>query len=54
MTKMDRKLGGVLSMILDIRKTYMEYLEQANKADEKKNKIEIQVLELEQDFHISN
>ena len=33
MTEMDRDPDGVLSIILDMRKTYTEYLDQANEAD---------------------
>ena len=33
MTKMNRDPNGVLSIILNIWKTYIEYLDQANKAD---------------------
>ncbi len=54
MIKMDSNQEGVLSMILDIQKTYTEYLEQANKADKQNDKIRIQALRFEQDFHINN
>lgn len=39
MTEIDSNPEGVLSMILDIRKTYIEYFEQANEADKQYNKI---------------
>lgn len=32
MTKIDKNLDEVLSMILDMQKTYMEYFNQVNKA----------------------
>lgn len=41
MIEMDSNLEGVLSIILDMRKTYTEYFQQANKADKENNKIQI-------------
>ena len=41
-------------MILDIQSIYIEYLDQVNKADKKRDKIHIRVLRLEQELHISN
>ena len=54
MTEIDRDPDGVLSMILDMRKTYTEYLDQANEADNQRNQIRMRALGLEQDLHISN
>ena len=55
MTEIDRDPANrVLSMILDIRKTYTEYLDQANEADNQRNQIRTHALGLEQDLHISN
>ncbi len=41
-------------MILDMRKTYTEYLDQANKADNQYDEIRTRALGLEQELHISN
>lgn len=54
MIEIDSNSDGILSMILDMRKTYTEYLEQDNETDNQYDKIQIQVLELEQDLYISN
>ena len=54
MIEIDRDLDGVLSMILDMRKTYTEYFDQANKADDQRNQFRTCALGLEQDLHISN
>ena len=54
MTKIERDPDRVLLMILDIRKTYTEYLDQANKADDQRDQIRIYTLGLKQDLHISN
>ena len=37
MTEIDRDPNGVLSMILDKRKSYTEYLDPANKADNQRD-----------------
>ena len=39
MTEIDGNPEGVLAMILDMQKTYTEYLYQANKADKHYDKI---------------
>ena len=54
MTKIDRDPDGVLSIILDMRKTYTEYLDQVNKADNQRDQIRTYALGLEQDLYISN
>lgn len=54
MTEMDRVPDGVLPMILDMRKTYMEYFDHANEADKQHDAIRTRALGLEQDLHISN
>ena len=54
MTEIDRDLDRLLSMILDMRKIYIEYLEQVNKANDQRDQIRTYALELEQDFHINN
>lgn len=41
-------------MILDMQNIYTKYLDKANKADKKCNKIHICILKLEQNFHINN
>ena len=41
-------------MILDMRKTYTEYLNQANEADDQHNQFRTHALRLEQDLHINN
>lgn len=46
MTEMDRDLDKVLSKILDMRKTYTEYLDQANKANKQYDIIRICALGL--------
>ena len=51
---MNRNPEGVLAIIFDIQKIYMEYLDQANEADKQYVKIRIQKLDLEQDLYISN
>ena len=45
---------GVLSMILDMRSIYIEYLNKTNKADKKRDEISICALGLEQKLYISN
>lgn len=52
MTEIDSNLEEVLSIILNMQKTYTEYLEQTNETNKQNNKIQIQGLKLEQDFHI--
>ncbi len=54
LTEMNKDPDGVLTMILDMRKTYMEYLDQANKADNQRDKIRMRALGLEQELYISN
>ncbi len=51
---MNKDPDGVLIMILDMRKTYTEYLDQANKADNQRDEIRMRALGLEQELHISN
>ena len=41
-------------MILDMQCIYTKYLNKANKADKKRNKIYTRVFELEQKLYISN
>ncbi len=54
LTEINKDPDGVLTMILDMRKTYMEYLDQANKADNQGDKIRTRDLGLEQELYISN
>ncbi len=54
MSEMNRDPDGVLSMILDMQKIYIEYLDQANKANNLHDKIRMRALRLEQDLHVSN
>ena len=54
MTEIDRNPDGVLSMILDMRKIYTKYFDEANKADNQHNQIRTHALGLEQDLHINN
>ncbi len=54
LTEMNKDPDGVLMMILDIRKTYTEYLDQANEVDNQRDKIRTRALGLEQELHISN
>ncbi len=51
---MNKDPDAVLTMILDMQKTYTEYLDQANKADNKRDKIRTRALGLEQELYISN
>ncbi len=54
LTDMDKDLDGVLTMILDMRNIYTEYLNQANHADERCKEIRTIALGLEQELQISN
>ena len=54
MTEIDKDPDRVLSMILDMRKTYIGYLDQANKADDQRKEIRMCALRLEQNLYISN
>lgn len=54
MTEIDKDSDKVLSKILDMRKTYIEYLDQMNKIDNQRDKIWTYALELKQDLHINN
>ena len=54
LTEMDKDPDGVLTMILDMRNIYTEYLNQANHADEQCNEIRTIALGLEQELQISN
>ena len=54
MTEIDRDPDRVLSRILDMRKAYKEYLDQANKANNQRDQIQIRALGLEGDLLISN
>ncbi len=54
MTEIYSNQEGVLSKILDMRKTNTEYLEQANKADKQNDEIRTRALGLDQDLYISN
>ena len=51
---MDKDLDGVLTMILDMRNIYIEYLNQANHANKQCKKIRTIALGLEQELQISN
>lgn len=53
MTGIDRNPERVLSMILDMQKTYTEYFNYTNETDKKHDKIRIWTLGLEQDIYIS-
>ncbi len=52
--EMNKDPVGVLTMILDMRKTYMEYFDQANEANNQRDEIRTRALRLEQELHISN
>lgn len=54
MTEMNKNPDKVLLMIIDMLKTYMEYLYHVNKANNYYHQIEIRTLKLEQDLYISN
>ena len=54
LTEMNKDPDGVLTMILDMRKTYTEYLDQANEADDQRDEIRTRALGLKQELHISN
>ncbi len=54
LTEMDKDPDGVLTMILDMRNIYTEYLNQANHADEQCKEIRTIALGLEQELQISN
>lgn len=47
MTEMDRDLDEVLLMILNMRKTYIKYLDQTNKANNQRDQIRTCALGLE-------
>lgn len=51
---MDKDPNRVLLMILDMQKIYTKYFDQANKANNQRNHIQIYALRLKLDFHISN
>ncbi len=51
---MDKDPDEVLTMILDMRNIYTEYLNQANHADEQCKEIRTIALGLEQELQISN
>ena len=54
LAEIEKDPEGVLSMILDMRSIYTEYLDQANEADKKCDEIRICALGLQQELHISN
>lgn len=54
MTKIDRDLDRILSIILDIQKTQIQYLNQGNRAHSLYVKIWSHVFELKQDFYMRN
>ena len=54
LAEIEKDPKGVLSMILDMRSIYTEYLNEANKADKKRDEIRTRALGLEQELHISN
>ena len=54
LAEIEKDLEGVLSMILDMRSIYTEYLNEANEADKKRDEIRTRALGLEQELHISN
>ncbi len=51
---MDKDPDGILTMILDMRNIYTEYLNQANHADEQCTEFRTIALGLEQELQISN
>ena len=51
---MDKDPDGVLTMIVDMRTIYTEYLNQAKNADEQCNQTRTIALGLEQEVQISN
>ena len=54
LAEIEKDPEGVLSMILDMRSIYTEYLDQANEADKERDEIRTRALGLEQELHISN
>ena len=54
LTEIDKDPDGILTMILDMRNIYTEYLNQANHANEQCKEIRIIALGLEQELQISN
>lgn len=54
MTEIYKDSDRVLSMILDIQKTYIEYLNQTKIGDSSCDKIRMHALKLEQYLHINN
>ncbi len=54
LTEIDKDPDGVLTMILDMRIIYTEYLNQTNHADKQCKEIRTIVLGLEQELQISN
>ena len=54
LTEIDKDPDGVLTMILDMRNIYTEYLNQANHADKQCKEIRTIALGLEQELQISN
>ena len=54
LAKIEKDPEGVLSMILDMRSIYTEYLHEANEADKERDEIRTRALGLEQELHISN
>ena len=51
---MNENPNEVLSMILDIWKIYIKYVNQANKAYNQYDQIWVDILELKQDLYLSN
>lgn len=54
MTKINRELGDILSIILNMRKTYTGYFHQVHKKYDHYSKIPLRVFKLQQDLYISN
>lgn len=54
MINIDRNLDEVLLTIFYMQKIYIEYLNQANKADNQHDQIQIRALRLKQDLYINN
>lgn len=54
MTEIHKNSNQILSKILDIRKTYTEYVNKANKTDHKYDKIRTSAPRPKQDLYISN
>ncbi len=54
LAEIEKDPEGVLSIILDMRRIYTKYLDQANKVDKERDEIHTRTLGLEQELYISN